>query len=459
MDVECIPTKYDFGWNIDRNINANKTFKEVIEKYDHFETNINGKNIVVVINNRNGFWFWFYKEDIDKKIPISILNKLYRKVVVSPPQNYPSSLILNVTGNCNLRCKYCFAEGISRENMSEKVADKAIEILKYSPYRNVRIEFQGGEPLLNFKLIKYVVKKSESKLKNKIIHFGLETNGTLINDEIIKFFIENDFSVGISIDGPFDADRFRVNINGKNSFEVVDKNLRKLSKVINKEKLGSVAVISRANVNNPIEILKYFNEVGVSFKTVPVNPMGNAKINKEVAIKNHEWYQFLRKMYEYMRDHKKEIRVTNFMLEVMFKNLRSPERNYICLRSPCGMAREIISINPNGDVYPCDGFKGSKEFVMGNILKDKVDDIVFSERYQKLKERTVDKIKKCSKCIFRSLCGPCAYAAYGAFGSIYREDPYCEARRALIGYFITEIIKHQMEGKEVDFGFRLRRRD
>ncbi len=137
------------------------------------------------------------------------------------------------------------------------------------------------------------------------------------------------------------------------------------------------------------------------------------------------------------------------MSYVFNMNVYTPLRDYICLRSPCGMGNEIISINPDGSVRPCDGFKSNPEFEIGNILNEDLSDIYSKEKTKKLSSRSFKDIEKCSKCNFKGMCGPCAYASYGLFGSIYREDPKCLAKRKIFIYLMKRYIERS-ENKKRD---------
>ena len=107
-------------------------------------------------------------------------------------------------------------------------------------------------------------------------------------------------------------------------------------------------------------------------------------------------------------------------------------------------AREVISVNPDGTVYPCDGFKGENDFNMGNLMEESLKSILEKSWVVKLKNRTAADIPKCRKCIFRAMCCSCCYSAYGAFGTVYREDPQCEDRRKIFLFLIEEWIRRNI---------------
>lgn len=145
---------------------------------------------------------------------------------------------------------------------------------------------------------------------------------------------------------------------------------------------------------------------------------------------------------------KDDVDVENFSIHIFEENVYTPIRDYICLRYPCGAARELVSVNPNGDVFPCDGFKGEEKFVMGNVLNEKIEDMLKKPEILKLRDRTAKDIEKCSKCLFRGMCCSCCYSAYGKFGDIYREDPHCADRRQMYVYLMQAWLKENALNRE-----------
>ena len=192
--------------------------------------------------------------------------------------------------------------------------------------------------------------------------------------------------------------------------------------------------------------MKYFDSMGMNFKPRPVNILGREKEN-HLTTKPGEWAECFKKMHQ-MKD---DVDVENYSIHIFEENVYTPIRDYICLRYPCGAARELVSVNPNGDVFPCDGFKGEEKFVMGNVLNEKIEDMLKKPEILKLRDRTSKDIEKCSKCLFRGMCCSCCYSAYGKFGNIYREDPQCVDRRQMYIYLMQAWLKeHALKEKEIN---------
>ncbi|EDN67929.1 radical SAM family protein [Beggiatoa sp. PS] len=289
------------------------------------------------------------------------------------PAVYPSVVVVNITTACNLRCKYCFADcepSQQREDMTEDVMLAIIrEMLVLPESEIITFEFQGGEPTLNIVGIERFISIAE-QLKtssNKTVKYRIESNGTVITDELITLLKKYNMEIGISIDGPMDmTNNARVYEDGTGAFTDIENGIKKLHE--NGIKVaGSVCTIGKHNASEPIKIVDFFNQIDIGFKPRPANIFGR-EIVSNTTTKPGEWANVFKTMYR----PSKQGNVENFSIHIFEENVYTPIRDYICLRYPCGAAREIISVNPDGTVYPCDGFKGAESFSMGNILNEPI---------------------------------------------------------------------------------------
>ena len=366
------------------------------------------------------------------------------------PAEYPSVIVVNITTGCNLRCKYCFADcgPFKGENMTEDVMDATIHSMLSMPEIKVTsFEFQGGEASTNVPGIRKFIEKVEAvKHKyDKQVKYRTEINCISVTDDLISLIKKYNIALGISLDGPKDMnDQVRVDIDGKGSFDRIEKGVKKLREnglYID----GTVCTVGQHNVHHPRELMKFYNEMGMNFKPRPVNILGREK-EYNLTTRPGEWAECFKKMHA-MRD---EIDIENFSIHIHEENVYTPIRDYICLRFPCGAARELVSVNPNGDVFPCDGFKGEESFVMGNVLNETIEKMLKKSNIVELRSRTAETIEKCSRCMFKGMCCSCCYSAFGAFGDIYREDPHCEDRKQMYIYLMEAWIrKNVLNIKEV----------
>ena len=200
--------------------------------------------------------------DNDFFVPVDFkpIDTFYKFIKSKENDNNINIAYFLITSQCNFDCKYCFVESRFKENenayMTEDIASKAIQLIKRNTDK-IKIIFYGGEPLLNFELIKFVVEEAK---KNKIkVAYSLISNGGIINDEIISFLKENKFSISISLDGMADAnDKVRVKHNNEGTFDSIISTIEKLKK--HNVNFGISCTISPHNMNTPDEILQILDK-------------------------------------------------------------------------------------------------------------------------------------------------------------------------------------------------------
>ena len=451
LDTNCD----DYELNDDLNLSSLVFLKS--DKVKEFPLKVDKRKYNILINPDLGYWIALNKEEYeryqnnklnqDEWLSLFIRglaeekNNLKVDLDFPIPAKYPSVIVVNITTGCNLRCKYCFADcgPFKGENMTDEVMDATIDSMLSMPQvKVITFEFQGGEASTNVKGIRTFIEKVENTKANydKLVKYRTEINCVSITDDLIDLIKKYNVSVGVSLDGPKKmTDKTRVDINGKGATDRIEKGIQKLRDngiYID----GAVCTVGQHNVHYPKELMNYFDKMGMNFKPRPVNILGR-ELENNLTTKPGEWAECFRQMHSI----KEKVDIENFSVHIFEENVYTPIRDYICLRYPCGAARELVSVNPNGDVFPCDGFKGEKSFVMGNVLNEKIEEMLKMPEIKRLRRRTAKSIKKCSNCIFRGMCCSCCYSAYGKYGSIYREDPQCIDRRQIFIYLIQYWLK------------------
>lgn len=454
IDKNCDDFELDEPF-VDENLEYKKS-----SKVESFSLKVEDEKFQILINPDIGSWIALTEEEYqrycsDKLSKDEWLSLFIRGLADSVnnkeleldfplPAEYPSVIVVNITTGCNLRCKYCFADcgPFKGENMSENVMDAVIHSMLSMPQvEMITFEFQGGEASTNVSGMKTFIEKVE-KIKNnydKIIKYRIEINCIIVNDELISLLKKYNVSVGVSLDGPKEmTDQARVDINGNGVTDKIENGIQKLRE--NGIKIdGAVCTIGQHNVHYPKQLMDYFEKMKISFKPRPINILGREK-ETNLTTRDGEWAECFKGMHEV----KDNYNIENFSVHIFEENVYTPIRDYICLRYPCGAARELVSVNPNGDVIPCDGFKGEKEFVMGNVLNETIEDMLKKPHVVELRNRVASTIPKCSKCLFRGMCCSCCYSAYGKFGSVYREDPHCADKRQIYLYLMQSWLKENV---------------
>jgi radical SAM protein with 4Fe4S-binding SPASM domain len=418
---------------------------------------IRDKKFYVLINKNYGSWVALSDDEYERyknnELSNNEMESLYNRMLAldengeflslsfPEPAERPSVVVVNITTTCNLRCKYCFVECEpgKGEHMQKDVMEAVVKNMLSMPAENITFELQGGDPLNYIEGFYNFVNIVEGLNKNtkKTIKLRTMTNAINATKEFAVFCKEHQITVGVSIDGPEAFHNIaRVDENGEGTFHKTKAGidlLRSEGVVVD----GAVCTIGKHNINASEELLDFFDEIELDFKPRPVNILGR-ELQERFSPSPGEWNECFQSMHKLKNNYKR----TNFSNHIHEENVYTPIRDYICLRYPCGAAREIISVNPDGSVYPCDGFKGVDTFCIGNLLKESLEDIFQKEEVKKIQQRDASTIDKCRNCAFSGMCCSCCYSTYGAYGTIYREDPLCNDRKKIFLYLIKDWIEN-----------------
>ncbi|MEG0962042.1 MAG: thioether cross-link-forming SCIFF peptide maturase [Lachnospiraceae bacterium] len=330
------------------------------------------------------------------------------------------ALCLHIAHDCNLACRYCFAEEGEyhgrRELMSFEVGKAALDFLiaNSKNRRNLEVDFFGGEPLMNFDVVKELVAygREQEKIHNKNFRFTLTTNGVLLNDDIMEFANKEMSNVVLSIDGRKKVhDYMRSFRNGAGSYDLIVPKFQKLAESRNQEKYYVRGTFTHHNLDFSKDVL-HLADLG--FQQISVEPVV-AESSESYAIQEEDLPQLYQEYddlaVEMIKRHKegKEFNFFHFMIDLeggpcVAKRL-----------SGCGSGTEYLAVTPWGDFYPCHQFVGNEEFYMGNV-KDGIQNTALRDEF---KGCNVYAKEKCRNCFARFYCsGGCAANAYHYQGSI-----------------------------------------
>ncbi len=394
--------------------------------------------------------------DIDELIAEELL---FTEEIVTLPMmmnRTVKSLCLNVAHDCNMKCLYCFAsQGVyegCRELMSLEVGKAAFDFLveQSKGRRNLEVDFFGGEPLLNFDVVKELVKygRELEKKHNKNFRFTITTNGLLIDDEKIKFINENMHNVVMSLDGRKQVNDFmRPFYNGEGTYEKIIPKFKKLiDDRLATSKYDQYFLRGTFTGVNPDFFTDIRHMADLGFVNLSVEPVVTEP-TRPYALKK-EQLPVIFEQYEKLAEDMLQDKSYNFFhFNVDFNS--GP-----CLvkrLTGCGAGVDYIAVVPSGEIYPCHQFVGNDDFVMGDVfhgIKDEAKDLVktFS------KASALDK-KECRACWAKYYCsGGCHANAYNMNDDIM--TPYelgCEMERKRIECAIYVYGKRLLENDEEDF--------
>lgn len=336
--------------------------------------------------------------------------------------SYIKALCLNIAHDCNLRCKYCFAdEGEykgKREIMTPEIAKKAIDfVIKYSgPRKNIEIDLFGGEPLMAIDTVKEAVLygKTAGKEHGKNIRFTMTTNAMLLNEDIMKFIDENIGNIVLSIDGRKCVnDKVRVRADGSGCYDTIMPKIKEMVSMRDKNKqYYARGTFTRNNTDFFEDVMSLasegFSEISIEPVVLPEDhPLSLREEDLPVIFEQYD------KLYEEMLKRHKEGN------EFKFYHFNVDLKGGPCIYkriSGCGAGHEYVAVTPTGDVYPCHQFVGNEMFKMGTIFDDKLD-MSISDTF---KNAHIYSKEECKNCWARYYCsGGCQANNYNFNGDIH----------------------------------------
>ena len=335
-------------------------------------------------------------------------------------QTVVKALCLHIAHDCNLACKYCFAgEGEyhgDRALMSYEVGKQALDFLVANSGNrvNLEVDFFGGEPLMNWQVVKDLVAygRSLEKSHDKKFRFTLTTNGILLNQEVLDFANKEMSNLVLSIDGRKEVhDKMRPAGNGKGSYDLVLPKFKEAAESRNQTNYYVRGTFTRNNLDFSKDVLALADEgfQQISVEPVVAEPEKDYSIRKEDIPKLLEEYDLLAKEILRYKKEGKAFHFFHFMIDLEGGPCAAKRL------SGCGSGTEYLAVTPWGDLYPCHQFVGQEEFRMGNVF-DGVENTAIRDEF---KLCNVYAKEECKNCFARFYCsGGCAANAYHLSGSI-----------------------------------------
>jgi len=373
-------------------------------------------------------------EELNNLIENNLLFSQDINILEYQPNSNPvvKALCLHVAHDCNLRCGYCFAGtgafGGQRLLMNREVGEKAIDFLLDSSQnrKHVEIDFFGGEPLLNFNVVKELVAYGNERAQklDKIIKFTITTNGVLLSDEVQDFLNNNNMSVVLSLDGRQEVnDKMRPFPNGLGSYSRIKDKILDFIKGRKQEDYYVRGTFTRHNLDFSADV-RHLAEQG--FKEISVEPVV-ADFARDYAFKEGD-LPFLKEQYEILTRYYWQSYVNGKGFNFFHFNIDLKHGPCLPKRlSGCGAGHEYLAVSPEGDLYPCHQFVGQEEYRIGNVFSGIAKKTLALE-FQK--SHVLNK-EECRGCWARYYCSGGCHAnnlAYG--GSLLKPYTFgCELQK------------------------------
>lgn len=339
-----------------------------------------------------------------------ILHDIFEKSPKSSKDNNDfkeeiDTVILPISGKCNLRCSYCFAsDNNDKFNFSSISKEEAKDIIDYllvkKNLKTIYISFFGGEPLLRLDIINFVIDYIKENFNDRDIKYSITTNGTILNGRILETIKNNNIPLLISLDGPKELNIHRKFSNGKNSFDKIIDNISVLKE--NNVDVNLRATMANDNLNI-VETHKFFENLGMPFKIIYAHEALNSdyiysNFNDKLNVIKEQYNELISYYLEFVKRGEKIncLSITDKLTKLLYRS----KNHYACTGG-----RSLFSITSDGELYSCEHLSGLPEYSVGNIKND-----IDKEKVKSIQSTNVESIEDCSVCWLRYFCSGGCFA-------------------------------------------------
>ncbi len=415
---------------------------------------------VAVLEADTGFWAIVDNSSIGEVLSGEVIEKfLEEEQTLKKEMDFfrfglkPSAVYFNPTEKCNFNCPYCYIpESIRKygESMAYDKMEEAIEKLLHYFRSHLpegvkpQLIFHGSEPMISKDDIFRAIDKFE-----KDFHFGIQTNGSLLEEKDIKFLKEKGVGIGLSLDAHEEeiADSLRHSWSGKGSFRHI---LKVISLLSDYPAFNVITTVTNENVSLLPQMVDFYGDHGVRmvmFNPVRCTQEGGKKRKPDDEVMARFFCEALDRTQEVRIKKGVKITVVNFA-NVLAGILGPTTRRLMCDISPCGGGRCFFAVSARGDVFPCSEFIGFPKFSGGNLFTDSIENILKSEPFSAVTGRKVEDIAPCNRCAIRHFCGaPCPAEVNSLGGTLLAPSPYCKFYEEQVRYGFRVIAR----GEELNY--------
>lgn len=370
--------------------------------------------------------------------------------------------IFVVSLRCEHSCPYCQvsrqSQDKARYDMSEETALKALELVFRSPSRQLKIEFQGGEPLLNFPLVRRIVEEAEeiNESEGRELGFVIATNLALLDEEVLDFCAAHDVYISTSLDGPADLHNRNRPRPGGDSFERTVEGIRRVRETLGIDRVSALMTTTAASLPRVREIIDCYLEQGLTRIFLrPLSPYGFAiKTKSHAAYDVERWLAFYEEGLEYIIELNRRgvPAVEQYAALILTKMLHGDDPGYVDLASPSRIGIGVLVYNYDGDVYASDEARmlaemGDSSFRLGNLHRNSYRELILSEALlEPLEQSFTLSAPMCSDCAFEPYCGADPVFHHATGGDYLGRKPSSAFCRRNMQIFKLLLHKYETDG-------------
>lgn len=388
--------------------------------------------------------------DDDSSVALDLLALKYRTKQHRVAQ-FTALHIFVVTLRCDYTCKYCQVsrrmEGAEAYDMSRDIALRSLELMFMSPSKSLKIEFQGGEPLLNFDLIKFIVASAiDMNLEDKRdLQFVITTNLTFVDQDLLDFCKAYGIYLSTSLDGPQELHNKNRPRPNKDGYQKTIEGIKKIQDQIGQDKVSALMTTTSQSLKQPMQIIdEYVRQNLHSIFLRPLSPYGFAIKTKQMEKYNIDnWMEFYKVGLEYIIDlNKAGYYMAEQYTTIILRKILTPQNpGYVDLQSPAGIGISAVVYNYDGDVYASDEARmlkemGDDKFKLGNVFDDDYGELFGSDvLLDSLENSLPESAPMCSDCGLITFCGADPVYHYATQGDVVGKKPlsfFCKKNTSII---------------------------
>ncbi len=367
----------------------------------------------------------------------------------------PRLHIVALTRACNCHCDYCHASSLesvpSIPRMTRSTADAVSKMIMASPARDITVEFQGGEALLAWDILRYMVEKIRvlNLRAKKSVTFVLCTNLIGLTDEMIAYIIKRGIEVSTSLDGPADLhDAHRHAFSGSAHSQFIERLLQYEKK--SGKRVSPLLTSTRDSLENLRSIIDHYIEIGRAGIFIrPLNPFGRAALDPSLGYTAEEFAKAYIDAVEYIISMNRQgVRFVEFFASLLLRRIYTPfDTGFVDMQFPAGAGLSVLVYDESGDIYPSDearmlAIMGDPSFCLGNVDRSSPSEVFSSPIVRTIFSSSIPAlIPGCSSCPYSPYCGVDPIRAYAEHGDVFpfSENNECRKNRIILRWLFGKI--------------------
>jgi uncharacterized protein len=398
---------------------------------------------------------FLYDEESDSAIDLLALKVRTR---YAPIRHFTALHIFVVTLRCDYSCPYCQVsrqtEDVARFDMDEETARRSLDLVFRSPSEAIKIEFQGGEPLLNFPMIRFVVDEAKkiNEVEKRDLQFVIATNLTFVDDEVLSFCEANGIYISTSLDGPADLHNANRPRPKKDGHKRVREKIELIRSRLGPDRVAALMTTTDKSLDRPREIIDEYLDAG--FQDIflrPISPYGFAiKTHQAEKYDFERFFAFYCEALDYILElNRRGVPFVEHYSSLVLRKLLSPyPTGYVDLQSPAGAGITVLVYNYDGGVYASDEARmlaemGDDTFKLGDVRTQSYEEIMLNPTLLSvLEDSLADSAPECYQCAYKPYCGSepvYHHATQGDWVGHKAFSSFCAKTKRVTGHLIQKL--------------------